>query len=155
MDTKGIDKFLIYNFIDVTLNFHKLFEALVPSRLSLALPTYVTKILIWLLFVVFFWAGKKKIHEMSSHCFKYAKLHFHLPFQQSSYRCRSSNFNPFFTKFLHKNPPLNPHHLEIFIFLVLDNITFYVTTLALGSRSRQEHKKMWAVSATYESHSHS
>jgi hypothetical protein len=82
MDTKDIDKLQIYNFINVTHNLHKLFEALVASRLTLALLAYVVGILIWHLFVVFFQVGKKKkIVEMLSHCSGCAKLHFRLPFQ--------------------------------------------------------------------------
>jgi hypothetical protein len=46
MDTKDIDKLQIYNFINVTHNLHKLFEALAKSRLTLVLPTYVAGILI-------------------------------------------------------------------------------------------------------------
>jgi hypothetical protein len=85
MDTKGINKLLIYKFVDVTHSLHKLFETLVASRLTLILPAYIIRILIWLLFVVFFWAGKKKrIVEMSSHCFKSTKLHFH---------CHSNNLH--------------------------------------------------------------
>jgi len=82
MDTKDIEKLQIYNFIDVTHIFHKLFKALVTLRLTLHVPAYATRILIWPLFLVFFWAWKdKRIVEMSSHCSRFAKLHFHLPFQ--------------------------------------------------------------------------
>jgi len=53
------------------------------------------------LFVVFFQVGKdKRIVEMSSHCFGFAKLHFHMPFQQSSYKC-SSKFDLFYMKTHH------------------------------------------------------
>ncbi len=46
MDTKGIDKLLIYNFIDVIHNLHKLFEAFIALRLTLVLLAYVARILI-------------------------------------------------------------------------------------------------------------
>jgi hypothetical protein len=46
MDTKGIDKLLIYKFINVIHSLHKLFEALVASRLTLTLLAYVARILI-------------------------------------------------------------------------------------------------------------
>jgi hypothetical protein len=46
MDTKDIDILQIYNFINVTHNFHKLFVALAASKLTLTLLAYATRILI-------------------------------------------------------------------------------------------------------------
>jgi hypothetical protein len=82
MDTKDIEKLQIYNFIDVTHIFHKLFTSLGALISTLALLTYAVGILIWLLFVIFFQVGKKKkIVEMSSYYSRSTKLYFHLPFQ--------------------------------------------------------------------------
>jgi len=81
MDTKDINKSQIYNFINVTHNLHKLFEALATSRLTLALLAYIVRIQIWHLFVVFFQVGKeKRLAGMLSPCSGSAKLHFYLPF---------------------------------------------------------------------------
>jgi len=102
MDRKDIKKLQIYNFINVTHILHKLFKTLTTSELTLSLLTLVVEIIIWLVFVLFFRVGKKKrIVEMSNHCSRFLKLHFHLPFQQFSYRCRSSKFDPFFTRIHH------------------------------------------------------
>jgi hypothetical protein len=49
-----------------------------------------------------------------SHYFGFAKLHFHLPIQQSSYKRLSFKFDPFFTRF---------HHWTFTILIILDNIT--------------------------------
>jgi hypothetical protein len=62
---------------------------------------------------------------MSSHRSKFAKLHFHLSFQQSSYICHSSIFDPFFIEpTIRPTPSWNihfphpwQHHLLFFPFL--------------------------------------
>jgi hypothetical protein len=69
------------------------------------------------LFVVFFCEGKaKRTATILSHCFGFAKLHFHL-----------SNFS---TNVIHPNltffewhPPLHPHYFDKFILIIFDNIT--------------------------------
>ncbi len=80
----------------------KLLNAIITSRLTLVWKEKLSWILIWFFFVVFFQVGKeKRIANMLSHYYESIKLHFHLPFQQSSYKCCSSKFEPFFIKTHH------------------------------------------------------
>jgi hypothetical protein len=55
-------------------------------------------ILVWYFFGA---KNEKYINEMSSHCSRSTTLHYHLPFYESSYRCHSSKFMPFFTRTHH------------------------------------------------------
>jgi hypothetical protein len=46
---------------------------------------------------------------MSSPCFGFIKLHFHMPFQQSSNICHSSKFHLFFTRTHHRTFTILKH----------------------------------------------
>jgi hypothetical protein len=81
------------------------------SRFILTLPAQAIRIVIWLLFDIIFQAwNEKEINEMLGHCSRFAKLHFHLPFQQSSYKCYSSKFLFFFIRTHHWPSPFWKMH---------------------------------------------
>ncbi len=76
-------------------NNHTPIVSLVTLRFCLALVTWLALIIIMLLIVTLFLVGNEnRMDEMSTHCFGFAKLHFHLLTQQSWY-----NFLSFFTHF--------------------------------------------------------
>jgi hypothetical protein len=74
-------------FINVTNIFHNLFNVLTTLRLILAQKTQLLKTLAR--------KEKRKI-EILNHYYGMGELHFHLAFQQSSYKCCSFEFDLYF-----------------------------------------------------------
>jgi hypothetical protein len=90
------------------------------SRLIFALDAWVALILIMEVIVLLLIAKKENmIEKISTHCFGYTWLHFHLLNQQLWY-----NSSSFLAPFLHKNPPLNIDLPIILILLISYNIIF-------------------------------
>ncbi len=57
--------------------------------------------------------------------------------------------------FFHRNPPLNPHHLEMFILLILDNITLYsshLTRLVSWGLTSIKSPTLKSLNGVYGSH---
>jgi hypothetical protein len=101
-------------FIEVINVFHKLFDALVASRLILVTSNNI------LIFVSYVFSNKKQKKKLRCQAIVLDVL---------NYTCTCHSINPhidfvhYCLIFFHWNTPLNLRHFEKFILVILDNIT--------------------------------
>jgi hypothetical protein len=82
-------------FIKLTNILHKLHDALVTSKLTLLQLAQIAVITSRFLLVIYLLNKEwKKTTKILNHCSGFAKLHFYLQFQQSSYKLCSLTFDP-------------------------------------------------------------
>ncbi len=96
-------------FINVTNIFYNLFNALTTLRLILAQKTQLSRTPI---------GKEKRTFEILNHYYGMVELHFYLPFHNLHTNIVHLNLT-----FFSLEPTKNHHHFEIFILVILDNIT--------------------------------